>query len=371
MTATLARVVALVEEIAPPRLQEEADRSGLAAGDPAAEVRRIVLALDATVPAVRYAAARGAGLLLCHHPPIYRPVTTLREDRPPGDVLAAAIRAGVAIYAAHTSFDSAPGGMSDYVAARVGVATTVPLSPSARDHYFKLVTFVPEDHAEAVAQAIFDAGGGVIGRYSHCAFRHPGTGSFLPLAGADPYSGTKGELSREAEHRLEVRVPRDRLSAIVAAMRAAHPYDEVAYDVHPIVGGDPWGLGRVGDLDAPTDLAAFARRVKEALALPAVRVTGDPGAFIARVAVCTGAGASVLERAAHARASVLVTGDVTYHVARDAERLGIALVDAGHFGTEAIFAAAMGPHLSRRLAAAGLAIELDPFPGERDPFALV
>ena len=368
MTAPLRALVDQVEEIAPLRLQEPDDNSGLAAGDPEGEVRAVALALDATRDAVRFAAERGAGLLLVHHPLIYRPILTLREDRYPGDVLAAAVRASVAIYCAHTSFDSAPGGMSDYVAARLGLTNVTPLSPAARDPYVKVVTFVPESHAAPVAEAIFAAGGGVIGNYGHCSFRNPGTGSFLPLEGSSPYSGTKGRVSYEPESRLEVRVPRERLDEVLSALRAAHPYDEAAFDVYPILGGERWGLGRVGDLPEATDLGSLARRCKEALALDAARVVGDPASPVTRVAVCTGAGGSVLARAAAAGARALVTGDVSYHLARDAQRLGVALIDAGHFGTERIFVDAMGARLAERLAAAGLAVEVLPFRGERDPF---
>ena len=364
----LSQVMSVIEQVAPTKLQEEWDNCGLAVGDPSARVRKVALALDATYDAIRFASRRKAALLLVHHPVFLHPPKTIREDRYPGSILAQAVRTPVAIYCAHTSFDAARGGLNDELCARLGLERVAPLAPSSRDGYCKLITFVPNDHAEAVAEAIFQAGGGVIGDYNHCSFRNPGTGSFLPLEGANPFSGTKGRVSYEPEFRLEVRVPRGRLDAAVAAMVAAHPYDEAAYDVYPLSGGDRWGLGRLAELPESMSLKEFAERCRRALRLRAVRFVGGARRRIRKVAVCTGSGNGLLTGAVSAGASAFVTGDVTYHAARDAEREGLALVDVGHFGSEHIFIGAMKKQLIRRFRQAGLSVEIIAFRGERDPF---
>jgi hypothetical protein len=99
----------------------------------------------------------------------------------------------------------------------------------------KLVVFVPVSHAEAVRTAIGDAGAGRLGNYSHCTFSSRGTGRFRPLPGANPYVGTVGETEVVDEERIEAIVEKHLLSAVVAAMRWAHPYEEVAFDLIPLL----------------------------------------------------------------------------------------------------------------------------------------
>lgn len=96
---------------------------------------------------------------------------------------------------------------------------------------FKLVFYVPEDHAEAVKRAVFDAGAGKMGDYDSCAWQVRGEGQFRPLAGSDPFIGTQGEVERVVEYRVETICPEHHLKAVVAALRQAHPYEEPAFDV--------------------------------------------------------------------------------------------------------------------------------------------
>ena len=111
-----------------------------------------------------------------------------------------------------------------------------------------LVVYVPESHAEALLQAIGDAGAGRIGNYSHCAFVMPGTGRFTPLAGAEPFIGAVGSGERVAELRAECVVEEEMLDAVVLALRAAHPYEEPAFMTWPVNGWPLQGSaeGRTG-----------------------------------------------------------------------------------------------------------------------------
>ena len=369
MPPRLTQILNLIDEIAPPALAEDWDKAGLACGHPDDTVTGIALALDATPAAVEFAAKKKANLLLVHHPPIFTPLATLRSDRSAGALMSAAIRAGVAVYSAHTSFDAARGGLNDYFAAKFGLADVEPLVPPSSDPYVKLVVFCPPTHTETVATAIFGAGGGTIGDYTHCAFRHDGTGSFRPTETSTPYSGTKGVVSFEAEQRLEVRVPKAALAGVLTAMTAAHPYEEVAYDVVPLTGAGAWGIGRIGWIDPETTLGALADRCKKTFRIPALRLVGRASAKCRRIAVCTGDGSSLLSAAIAAKADAYVTGDIGYHTARDAEAAGLRLIDVGHFGSERIFARAMARPLTRKLKKAKIPIPVTAFGGEKDPFA--
>jgi hypothetical protein len=93
---------------------------------------------------------------------------------------------------------------------------------------------VPEEARDATREAVFAAGGGVIGEYERCSWYTAGTGTFLAGEGADPAVGEVGEEERVPEYRVEIVVPEEALGAAVDALRAAHPYEEIALDVYPL-----------------------------------------------------------------------------------------------------------------------------------------
>jgi hypothetical protein len=210
------------------------------------------------------------------------------------------------------------------------------------DATVKLATFVPEGDAEAVRAALAEAGAGRIGDYTGCAFLTDGTGTFRPGDATDPAIGTAGgDLERVAEVKLEMEVARWDLGRVTAALKAAHPYEEVAYDVIPVEQPTTRaGLGAVGDLPEPMPLRAFLARVAERLDAASLRYAGDPDASVQRVAVCGGAGSGYARQALRAGADAYVTADVTYHTffdVLDAEgRPQMAFIDAGHYETEAL-----------------------------------
>jgi dinuclear metal center YbgI/SA1388 family protein len=230
---TVADVVALVHHRYDPATAQPWDAVGLVCGDPAAPVRRILVAVDPVDAVVTEALASGADLLLTHHPVLLRPVSSVAATTPAGRVVHRLITGGCALLAAHTNADVARDGVSDALAAALGLDVVTPLLPSPTD-------------------------------------------------------------------------------------RAA-------------------GLGRVGDLDEPTTLAAFAEVVRDALPATAhgVRVAGDPGRVVRRVAVLGGSGGDDLAHAAATGADVIVTSDLKHHVALDLLAAGgPALVDVAHFASE-------------------------------------
>lgn len=349
MSKTCGEIIAVLEELAPPALAEEGDRIGLQFGRADQAVDRLLLCLDVTPAVVEEAAQQGAQMLVTHHPPLGRPLTSLEEDRPDAALAAALVRRGLAVYVLHTNWDRAPAGVNACLARALGLSEVEPLAEAEEGFFYKLVTFVPRGYEDQVRQALAEAGAGVIGAYSHCSFQTAGTGTFKPLPGASPFIGSEGQLEHVEEFRLEMLLPRYRLARVLQALRRAHPYEEVAFDVYPLANRPAGaGLGAVGNLASAMTLGDFAGRVKEALGVSPVRLVGDLARPVRRVAVCGGSGGTLLKAAQKKRAEVLVTGDLKYHQALEARALGLAVIDAGHGATERVSL----PSLARALEAA-------------------
>ena len=99
----------------------------------------------------------------------------------------------------------------------------------------KLVVFVPREALDTVREALFEAGAGRIGDYERCSFYTEGTGTFFGGEGTDPNVGRAGREQRVAELRLETVFPEERQEEVVEALRRAHPYEEPAFDVYPLL----------------------------------------------------------------------------------------------------------------------------------------
>ncbi|MEL6616889.1 MAG: Nif3-like dinuclear metal center hexameric protein, partial [Bacteroidota bacterium] len=260
----------------------------------------------------------------------------------PGDFVSALAfrlaQEGIAHAAIHTNLDAQFGGVSFALAGLLGLEGVTTLAPEA-GMLKKLVVFVPTTHANAVRQAMAEAGAGQIGAYRDCSFSTSGEGRFRPTEGTDPHVGTKGDVHMEPEERIEVLVERWALGRVVRAMQAAHPYEEVAYDVYAVEQSSRTiGYGAVGDLPDPMALDAFLARVASGVEAGVLRYSADPVATISRVAVCGGSGMSFFGAALASGADAYVTADITYHRffepldARGRSRM--ALIDAGHYETE-------------------------------------
>ena len=331
----MAQIAEAVERIAPPPLAEEWDNCGLQVGDPAAEARRVLVALTPLPEVLDEAEEEGADFLLLHHPLIFDPLKSVDTSSYPGDLLARAVRMGLSIYAAHTSYDAAPEGVSVALAGALGLRGPLRVV-SPRGALRKLVVFVPEEDVDAVARALAEAGAGVIGDYTECTFRTRGTGTFRGGEDANPYLGERGRLEKVEEVRLETVVTAYAVRRAVDAATAAHPYEEVALDVYPLEGfPEGCGYGRIGALPEPLAPEELRGHVSDSLGFPA-RLVADPqpGRRIERVAVLGGSGGSFIPEVAASGAHAYVTGDVDYHDALLAESLGLTVIDAGHAATE-------------------------------------
>jgi len=367
---SVQQVIEIMEQWAPRRFAAEWDNVGLIIGEPAGRVEGVLVALDLTMEVAREAKDKGVQLIVTHHPPVFRPMASIRFDTPQGALVQFLIRHGIAAYASHTNLDSAEGGVSDLLAEALGLSQVEVLSADYREKMVKLVVFVPAGHLVEVQRALGEAGAGWIGNYSHCSFRTLGTGAFLPLAGAAPFIGQAGVLEEVEEYRLETIVPQNILPKVIKAMLKAHPYEEVAYDLYPLANeGLVTGLGRIGRLASPVMLEDFARQVKERLGLSGIRVQGDLRRKVSKVALCGGSGAGLIAKAVFRGADVLVTGDVKHHEALDACNAGLAIVDAGHYATEWMVVPAIAHRLGQELTTEGVVIHTSSI--KTDPWVFI
>lgn len=361
-------LVGLIHRLYAPELAEDWDNVGLQVGDPGRALDRVMVALDPGLEAVEAARDAGAQALVTHHPLLFKPVKRLTPDDAVGKVLWAAVRDDVAIISAHTNLDCAVDGLNSWLAQKMGVEQAVPLQAVAGD-YLKLVVFVPVGHEDAVADALFSAGGGQIGAYDQCSFRSSGEGTFRPGPGTQPYIGTVGQREKAEEIRLETIIPKRKLLRVLEKMQKAHPYEEVSYDLLPLQNQVPGaGLGRIGRLAQQASLGEFAARVKESLGCDHLRLIGADQMPVRKVALCGGSGAFLLQTAHRQGADVLVTGDVKYHEARQAEELGIALIDAGHFATEQLMIEQVTQSLQAAARQLNWGVAFEAYTGEEDPF---
>jgi len=326
-------ICSYIEEFAPLSYQESWDNCGLLVGNPNQTVGKVLLTVDVTEAVVAEAVEVQAQMIVSHHPLILSGVKQLTGSADAQRAIALAIRNDIAIYAAHTNMDAAPGGVSYRMAAKIGLTNLQALSPHGAGLQ-KLVTFIPASHFEQVRQAVFEAGAGHIGNYDLCGYSVEGNGTFRALDGAHPFAGQYGTLHAEPEIRFETVFPSRFNRQIVTALMNSHPYEEPAFDIYALQNTDTRvGLGVVGMLPAPVSELHFLNLLKETFLTQVIRHTNMSSKDIQRIALCGGSGSSLLANAIRSKADAFVTADFKYHQFADAEQ-NILVADIGHFESE-------------------------------------
>lgn len=332
----IREIISAVESCVPVRQQEQWDNSGwqVAGCDPDDECNGVLTCVDVTPAIVAEAAERGCNLILSHHPLIFKGLKRLTGATQVEKSVMAAMRHGIAVYASHTALDVAPAvGLSHEMGRRLGLRDTKVLAPR-ENGLLKLVTFVPHDYADSVAEAIHVAGAGCIGNYDRCSYRVAGTGTFRALEGTNPFVGETGSDHAEPETRIEIILPAHRKNAVEAALRSSHPYEEPAFDFYRLENENPaLGLGVIGTLPEPMEVTGFVELVKRAYNSPTVRCSGWSGT-VRKVALCTGSGGEFIPLARSMGADTYITSDVRYHDFVDHGQ-SLLIVDTGHFESEA------------------------------------
>ncbi|HET6722317.1 MAG TPA: Nif3-like dinuclear metal center hexameric protein, partial [Chitinophagaceae bacterium] len=311
-------VIATLEAMAPPSLQEGYDNAGLIAGDENATCTGILVSLDATPAIVHEAIQKRCNLVVSHHPIIFAGLKKVTGKNYVQTAVINAIKNEIALYAIHTNLDNIISGVNGRIASLLGLQNISVLAPG-ENQLKKLYTFVPVSDADKVRRAIHDAGGGHIGNYDECSFNVEGFGTFRGGKGTNPHVGQRGELHREQEIKIEVVFPAWLEGRIIKALLSSHPYEEVAYDIIRLENRfSTVGSGAIGDLAMPVDAGVFLSVLKEKFKLQVIRHTELPGEPVRRVAVCGGAGSFLIPNALAANADMFITSDVKYHEFFDA-----------------------------------------------------
>lgn len=356
--ATVSQIMVTAGNLAPAYLRFKSDNVGLQVGDPNSMVDRLLVTLEVTQDVVDEARAKDTQMILSHHPLIYKSLNRVLTTDDVGRLVAGLIKSNISLLVAHTNLDRARDGVSDVLARTLDLEGIEALLPAQDIQMFKLVVFVSKNNIDEMIAALGNAGGGVIGEYSHCAFRVEGTGTFYPMLGAHPYLGRIGELNQVDEYRLEILVTPDKIEHVIQTMLRVHPYEEVAYDIYevknPPVGV---GFGRVGNLTKPAKLRDLVERWSIVLGSD-LKVSGDWDMVVKRVAVCGGSGGELIPAAKASGADVYITGDVKYHAAHAAKAIGLAIIDAGHGETERLVVPDIAKRLQQLVYESGLNVKV-------------
>lgn len=321
-----------LQSVAPLALQEEYDNAGLLVGDPNRECTGVLCTLDVTEEVIKEAKEKNCNCIVAHHPLIFRGLKKLTGGSYVENTVVAALKNDIAVFASHTNLDNIIEGVNGKIADKLGLTARKVLDPKS-SILQKLYTFVPASHLDKVRDALFAAGAGNISDYSECSFTHPGTGTFKPGVGTNPYSGTVGERKNENEVKLEVILPRYRQANVLKALFGSHPYEEVAYDLVSLDNHHPGtGSGLIGDI-TPVNEQDFLKQLYGIFNKNVIKHTRLIGKTIKRVAVCGGAGSFLISKALRAGADVFVTGDLKYHEYFDADGK-MLLCDIGHYESE-------------------------------------
>ena len=360
-------IAAAIERIVPLELAQNWDNVGLLVGDAGQDVKNVLLTIDITAEVVAEAKKLKTDLIVSYHPIIWDGLKKVTVDGPSGAVYEL-IRAGISVFSIHTALDTVAGGVNDGLAEIIGIENAKPLGDyvdAPAGCTYKLVVFVPLDAVSKVSDAVFAAGAGMMGNYSHCGFSAEGTGTFLPLEGARPAIGSKGSFEKVPEMRFETIVPGDKLDAVIAAMRKAHPYEMPAFDVFQQCNLEgKLGLGRIGKLAKPMRMAALVKKIKAATGAKAVGIVGPVKRLVKKAAVCAGSCGEIIDKVIAAGADLYLTGELKHRQALAAQEAGLTCICLSHTVSERFILKKFAKQLKKQVNSITIRVskkDADPF----------
>jgi len=356
-----------IEKIVPLKLAQDWDNVGLLIGNPQQNVKNILLTIDITDAVLAEAKKLKTDLIISYHPAIWDGLKKITADGPTG-VVYDLIRSKISVFSMHTALDSAPGGVNDGLAEMIGIKDGEPIgdyveSPAGGN--YKLVVFIPLEAVEKVANAVFAAGAGAIGNYSHCSFQAQGQGSFLPLEGAKPAIGKRGKVEKVAEVRFETIVPAAKLADCVDALKKAHPYETPAFDCYRLYNEqERFGLGRIGKLEKPMRVQQIIERIKKQTGAKAFGIVGNQKRLVRTAAVCAGSCGKIINSVIAAGAELYLTGELKHHHALAAQEAHLTCICLSHSISERFILKKFTRQLQKQLKNVTIRISLK----DADPF---
>ncbi|OJU55101.1 MAG: Nif3-like dinuclear metal center hexameric protein [Bacteroidales bacterium 45-6] len=322
-----------IEQIAPLPLQESFDNSGVQVGDTNQEAKGVLVCIDVTENVILEAVNLNCNLVVSHHPIAFRSFKSLTGKTYVERSMILAIKHDIVLYAAHTNLDNALQGINSHLAEMLNLQNVRILSPQ-KNNLLKLATFAPTTYAEAIRNALFNAGAGHIGNYDSCSYNLEGKGTFRAGKGTHPFCGNIGEIHTEQEVRIETILPAFRQKEVLRALMAVHPYEEPAYDLYPLA--NDWsgaGSGVVGTLPEEMDEEEFLYLLKDTFRLTTLQHSPFKGTPVRDVAICGGSGAFLIPKAMAYGADVFITGEAKYNDFYDVEDK-LLLATIGHYESE-------------------------------------
>ncbi len=341
-----------IEKIVPLNLAQDWDNVGLLIGDAQKNVKNILLTIDITNDVLAEAKKLKTDLIVSYHPVIWDSLKKITSDGPSSTVYEL-IRSGIAVFSTHTALDAATGGVNDGLAEIIGIEDGKPIGDyvvnPAGDNY-KLVVFVPVESLAEVSNAVFAAGAGAIGNYSHCSFGAEGTGTFLPLENAKPAIGTKGKIEKVPEIRFETIVSAEKLDKVIAAMKKAHPYETPAFDIIKLYNNqNEFGLGRIGKLAKPLRIEQIINRIKKYTGAKAIGLIGNEKRLVKTAAVCAGSCGKIINLVIAAKADLYLTGELKHHQALAAQEANLTCICLSHTVSERFILKKFAKQLQKQL----------------------
>jgi len=329
----IGEITAYIESLAPLSSQESYDNSGLIVGNTNWQLTNALICIDSTEEIVREAIQNNCNLIIAHHPIVFSALKKITGKNYVERVVIECIKNDIALYAAHTNFDNFKFGVNYEIGQRLGLTNLQILDPKD-NNLFKITVFVPQEHREFVARAMFEVGAGTIGNYHSCGFYVQGNGTFTPTSDANPYIGSVDKAETVSESRLEMIVQAHLVATVIQAMKNSHPYEEVAYDLVSLHNkNSELGAGMIGKLPQPMKTTEWLRLVKKQFNCGIIRHTKIHKDTIEKIAFCGGSGAFLLPKAIQQKADVYLSGDFKYHEFFDAEN-HLMIADIGHFESE-------------------------------------
>ncbi|MCI0499767.1 MAG: Nif3-like dinuclear metal center hexameric protein [Planctomycetales bacterium] len=363
----IKEIAQAVEAIAPLGLAQEWDNVGLLVGDPEKPIKNILLTIDTTMAVVEEAKALKADLILAYHPIIWDGLKRITTDGATANIYEL-IRTGISVFCIHTALDTAAGGVNDALAEILGIENPKPIGDYVADPagpQYKVITFVPEKDVNTVAEALYEAGAGAIGNYSHCGFQTAGMGTFKPMAGAHPAIGKVGKVEKVDEIRLETVVAADKVADAIAALRKSHPYETPAFDIfrHCDI-ENRLGLGRMGKLKTPLSMEKLVSNIKKVTGADALGIVGPQKRTIRTAAVCAGTCGKLLNTVIAAGCDLYLTGELKHHQALAAQEAGLTCICLSHTVSERFALKNLAKQLKKHLNNVTIRISKK----DKDPF---